>query len=509
MRCIVQILQFSYRSYLQHVPGWNPLHGDRCICVGQLKLGLIAQNCIAPGFCTLLTNTLVAGEEKSDNRWRKVKNPMPQEWTQHYRRGVGYELYQVAFSRYFKNMSFSTAQEMCYLDLHLMLVAVSLVSVDELHTAEILVNPTDLHIDPATICAFVLASSETSAKRVSGYYPRAQEARRGSPSLNQLVGSSALLSLVNSPSRPNIGPGDKKVDRRRRAPIVAVPTAAVTESSRHVTFCKMPQSKQFGAPFEGVRRPSHGPGPHVPIWTDRTGTFHWVQRPTRSILLNKERERHEFSDHIVVCVLANKHSPPLGLCNLLMPLRLVSIPRDELHDILIVADRRFVENELPAIAHFPRVWVLPGSPLNMATLRDANLPQCSSCVVITSQNSADITKYRTNPYLLDKETILCTLNIKAFPRCDPPFLPKLKRAADADGDGVEEENESVEDEHQSIGEHLNILTELLHQKNAGFLIEGDSGKEEFIMCEGTQHYLMIFNVGSNKSFLIDTCTHIN
>lgn len=53
-RVVVQLLHYRSKSQLRIVPGWSAARGDCCVCVAELKLGLIAQNALAPGFCTLL-----------------------------------------------------------------------------------------------------------------------------------------------------------------------------------------------------------------------------------------------------------------------------------------------------------------------------------------------------------------------------------------------------------------------------------------------------------------------
>lgn len=50
--------------FLQSVPFWSLARGDRVLCFSELKLGLIAQHCIAPGFCTLLSNLITFAEKE-------------------------------------------------------------------------------------------------------------------------------------------------------------------------------------------------------------------------------------------------------------------------------------------------------------------------------------------------------------------------------------------------------------------------------------------------------------
>ena len=49
---------FAFQTYLLHIPNWkwDKLNGDDCVCLAELKLGLMAQNCLAPGVATLMAN---------------------------------------------------------------------------------------------------------------------------------------------------------------------------------------------------------------------------------------------------------------------------------------------------------------------------------------------------------------------------------------------------------------------------------------------------------------------
>nr|CAH8862930.1 unnamed protein product [Trichobilharzia regenti] len=56
VRVIVQLLQTENKAYLLNSPYWNWDSGDEIVCFSELKLGFLAQSCIAPGFSTLVTN---------------------------------------------------------------------------------------------------------------------------------------------------------------------------------------------------------------------------------------------------------------------------------------------------------------------------------------------------------------------------------------------------------------------------------------------------------------------
>lgn len=56
IRVIIQLMQYHNKAYLLNIPSWNWKRGDDVICVSELKLGFIAQSCLAPGFSTMLAN---------------------------------------------------------------------------------------------------------------------------------------------------------------------------------------------------------------------------------------------------------------------------------------------------------------------------------------------------------------------------------------------------------------------------------------------------------------------
>lgn len=46
----------SQQAYLLNIPSWDWKQGDDVICLAELKLGFIAQSCLAPGFSTMMAN---------------------------------------------------------------------------------------------------------------------------------------------------------------------------------------------------------------------------------------------------------------------------------------------------------------------------------------------------------------------------------------------------------------------------------------------------------------------
>lgn len=44
------------QAHLLNIPSWDWKRGDDAVCLAEMKLGFIAQSCLAPGFSTLMAN---------------------------------------------------------------------------------------------------------------------------------------------------------------------------------------------------------------------------------------------------------------------------------------------------------------------------------------------------------------------------------------------------------------------------------------------------------------------
>ena len=89
-----------------NIPSWSLGNGDDVICLAELKLGFIAQSCLAPGFTTLMANLFAmrSGETSSDM----------DDWQRDYLQGTGCEMYTETLSSSFIGMSFAKAAEICF-----------------------------------------------------------------------------------------------------------------------------------------------------------------------------------------------------------------------------------------------------------------------------------------------------------------------------------------------------------------------------------------------------------
>ncbi|GIX79914.1 calcium-activated potassium channel slo-1 [Caerostris extrusa] len=77
-------MQYHNKAYLLNIPSWNWKNGDDVICLAELKLGFIAQSCLAPGFSTMVANLFAMRSYKTS-----LETP---KWQNDYLCGTGMEM---------------------------------------------------------------------------------------------------------------------------------------------------------------------------------------------------------------------------------------------------------------------------------------------------------------------------------------------------------------------------------------------------------------------------------
>merc|ERR1719193_2385572 len=158
-RIIIQLMQYHNKAYLLNIPSWDWKQGDDVICLAELKLGFIAQSCLAPGFSTMMANLFAMRSFKT--------SPDMAAWQNDYLQGTGCEMYTETLSPTFTGMSFSQASELCFVKLKLLLLAIE-VKPDDGADSKISINPRGAKI-PANTVGFFIAQSAEEVKRAWFY----------------------------------------------------------------------------------------------------------------------------------------------------------------------------------------------------------------------------------------------------------------------------------------------------------------------------------------------------
>ncbi|VDK22822.1 unnamed protein product [Taenia asiatica] len=543
------------QSHLLNIPTWNWHAGDEIVCFSELKLGFLAQSCLAPGFSTLLTNlfsmrslhgqeaiagaaiaiedvaianagstslvaTSTADRGKTDQQedaetpqkelhaaampslalrfsknFRKFyKNSIrckPQglinlnrlerglllsaesadaitaanaPWLREYLHGVSMELYSASFSSAFDGFTFAEAAKVCMQRLELMLIAILVQSAEEEgdggteHYPYLVINPPSTPhsvIHTGTI-GFFICDSQEIASRATNYCLRCHKDAKTFAQIRKCGCKSQGFRerIRNLRNRISAEIGDSSRPSSRLAP----PTPSSFNQSASKLFQQsattpLSQVEESEVIEKSVMRDN---GANK---IDITGVYYWCPKRHLScaILPNNHNVESEISEaetnkylrnHILVCLLAGEKAPRLGLRSFVLPLRASNIPAHQLRPIIFLTSHEYIAEEWQQMENFPDIYFLPGSPLNRRDLWAARIQLCSVCVVIGVPESNHV----DDPYLLDKEAILCSLNIRALKI--PPSL-----------------RQSVSDDiaARSSGAEIPLLTSLCMDSNIHFL----------------------------------------
>ncbi|XP_039306637.1 calcium-activated potassium channel slowpoke isoform X11 [Solenopsis invicta] len=167
IRVIIQLMQYHNKAYLLNIPSWDWKRGDDVICLAELKLGFIAQSCLAPGFSTMMANLFAMRSFKTKWLVDWYQSPDMQAWQNDYLRGTGMEMYTETLSPTFIGMPFAKATELCFTKLKLLLLAIEIKGEGGCDS-KISINPRGAKIGAKTQ-GFFIAQSADEVKRAFFY----------------------------------------------------------------------------------------------------------------------------------------------------------------------------------------------------------------------------------------------------------------------------------------------------------------------------------------------------
>uniref|UniRef100_A0A8C7ZJC2 Calcium-activated potassium channel subunit alpha-1 n=1 Tax=Oryzias sinensis TaxID=183150 RepID=A0A8C7ZJC2_9TELE len=443
IRIITQMLQYHNKAHLLNIPSWNWKEGDDAICLAELKAGFIAQSCLAQGLSTMLANlfSMRSFIEIEEDTWQK-----------YYLEGVANEMYTEYLSSAFVGLSFPHICELCYVKLKLLLIAIEYKS--EQRESSILINPGNhVKMQEGTL-GFFIASDAKEVKRAF-YYCKACHDDITDPKRIKKCGCKRLEDEHPSTLSP------KK--KQRNGGMRNSPNCSPKMMSRHDPLL-IPGNEQIENMDMNIKR------------YDSTGMFHWCPSKDieKVILTRSEASMTVLSGHVVVCIFGDVTSALVGLRNLVMPLRASNFHYHELKPIVFVGSLDYLRREWETLHNFPKVSILPGTPLSRADLRAVNINLCDMCVILSAnQNNIE------DASLQDKECILASLNIKSMQFDDSigvlqansqGFTPPGMDRSSPDNSPV---HGFVRQASVTTGSNIPIITELVNDSNVQFLDQDD------------------------------------
>ncbi|XP_034093676.1 LOW QUALITY PROTEIN: calcium-activated potassium channel subunit alpha-1a [Gymnodraco acuticeps] len=443
IRIITQMLQYHNKAHLLNIPSWNWREGDDAICLAELKAGFIAQSCLAQGLSTMLANlfSMRSFIEIEEDTWQK-----------YYLEGVANEMYTEYLSSAFVGLTFPTICELCYVKLKLLLIAIEYKS--EQRESSILINPgNNVKMQEGTL-GFFIASDAKEVKRAF-FYCKACHDDITDPKRIKKCGCKRFEDEHPSTLSP------KK--KQRNGGMRNSPNNSPKMMSRHDPLL-IPGNEQIESMDMNVKR------------YDSTGMFHWCpsKEIEKVILTRSEASMTVLSGHVVVCIFGDVTSALVGLRNLVMPLRASNFHYHELKPIVFVGSLEYLRREWETLHNFPKVSILPGTPLSRADLRAVNINLCDMCVILSAnQNNIE------DASLQDKECILASLNIKSMQFDDSigvlqansqGFTPPGMDRSSPDSSPV---HGFVRQASVTTGANIPIITELVNDSNVQFLDQDD------------------------------------
>ncbi|XP_068577538.1 calcium-activated potassium channel subunit alpha-1a isoform X5 [Cebidichthys violaceus] len=474
IRIITQMLQYHNKAHLLNIPSWNWKEGDDAICLAELKAGFIAQSCLAQGLSTMLANlfSMRSFIEIEEDTWQK-----------YYLEGVANEMYTEYLSSAFVGLTFPTVCELCYVKLKLLLIAIEYKSEqrESRSRKRILINPGNhVKMQEGTL-GFFIASDAKEVKRAFFYCkachdditdpkrikkcgckrPADGATTPGNSGSQKEAGVrfKADCNLVEDEHPSTLSPKKKQ----RNGGMRNSPNCSPKMMSRHDPLL-IPGNEQIESMDMSVKR------------YDSTGMFHWCPSKDieKVILTRSEASMTVLSGHVVVCIFGDVTSALVGLRNLVMPLRASNFHYHELKPIVFVGSLDYLRREWETLHNFPKVSILPGTPLSRADLRAVNINLCDMCVILSAnQNNIEDTS------LQDKECILASLNIKSMQFDDSigvlqansqGFTPPGMDRSSPDSSPV---HGFVRQASVTTGSNIPIITELVNDSNVQFLDQDD------------------------------------
>ncbi|XP_066180208.1 calcium-activated potassium channel subunit alpha-1 isoform X4 [Sylvia atricapilla] len=493
IRIITQMLQYHNKAHLLNIPSWNWKEGDDAICLAELKLGFIAQSCLAPGLSTMLANLF------SMRSFIKIEEDT---WQKYYLEGVANEMYTEYLSSAFVGLSFPAVCELVFAKLKLLMIAIEYKS--EKRESSILINPGNhVKIQEGTLGFFIASDAKevkrayfyckachddiTDPKRIKKCGCKRLATRRAKhmESMLDVEGMYALPNILEKNYSRTVYPCENVTFE-----LLPKPMSLLIEDEQPSTLS--PKKKQRNGGMRNSPNSSPKLMRHDPLLIpgneqidnmdanvkkyDSTGMFHWCPAKDieKVILTRSEAAMTVLSGHVVVCIFGDVKSALIGLRNLVMPLRASNFHYHELKHIVFVGSLEYLRREWETLHNFPKVSILPGTPLSRADLRAVNINLCDMCVILSAnQNNID------DASLQDKECILASLNIKSMQFDDSigvlqansqGFTPPGMDRTSPDNSPV---HGLLRQPSITTGANIPIITELVNDSNVQFLDQDD------------------------------------
>jgi hypothetical protein len=410
MRCVsLRKFNKNIKIYAEILSPRNKIHleniATQILCIDELKLGMLAQNCIAPGFASLLYLLTNSFTESTVNRIIKECEEL---WKKEYLSGALNEVYVITLSPLYKGMLLHDAAELIFKRHGALLFALEEGDFSDLKSDNVRMAffPSNRELAGGER-AYLVTRDYRKAKNIASYRGLNDVLDENSKyfwSLNQIQGHFAthIGHLKNGEA------GIQKLFQKQESDIF-LDAKDQTDEIADFTVIKNKKPSALAQPMVEQETPAGSTTELV----RKTGIIEMVFRersfgkdgePGSSLPLH-------ISDHVVICSLDKGF--PNYLAYFVDPYRKIESKRP----IVILSPGKPTLEQWEVLKDYENIYYLVGSPLLRLYLKKALVDQASRIVCLTDQKEEKITDR-----IVDSSMLLTLLNIQALCSHDGPYV---------------------------------------------------------------------------------------
>ncbi|CAD5113530.1 DgyrCDS2692 [Dimorphilus gyrociliatus] len=331
-RIILQLLKEESRLKVLNIASWRWQgdNKDQIICFSELRNGILAQNCMIPGFISLYLNLFI---HRNQVYCKTLKT-----WQNLYLNGANHKIKVIQNPpNSLLNRLFFSAVELCWQKLNIILFAVEESTKDGSFT---ILNPGAHYKITGEIKLFFITPKDFSL-------------REGLSTLDGGIHSILVKYATNDETETLISSHFLSKFGERRSSLskkLSRMTSIVDYEKYHIDYGKSMDKCTI-----------------------------------------RGKNKLKLQDHVIVYISAV--STKLNLLQFIVPMRYSSIPEQDLIDIVLVCDLKTIEDEWDDICYFKNIHIVQLTNGIQHDFSTASITTCRSCLVFTAPevDDADVT----------------------------------------------------------------------------------------------------------------------
>ena len=408
---------------------------DQIVCINEIKMSMLGQNCLCPGFSTLIGNLI----QSSDSVPPEDASSEP--WQFEYCHGCGYEFYRTPLSTSFEGRTFTEVVDIIYTKFECVTFAVEVT--DKEGKRKIAVAPLDIIVGNKAK-AYVIAPDSEVAAMISTYYDKDTAKRNAKKENNQTDHAEDYekhMEKMRKLRRASVMSGEsmhriltKQGEERRRSSNLWRKVQGFLKQNSDERDGLQEVDEQLKAnnnnnnnnnrsfqTDEEARRNSAAdrmaafkkkqqakePKLRKKLFNALKVTKSYHMQASRTVREATIKDASHLFNHIVIC--GPRNTTPSGLFHLLAPLRRIHLSK--IRPILLMMPVSPDKKAWEKVSHLKEVYFMEGSPHQYSDLMKANVGTSAVTVILTatynlSKNEGDLVS------LIDADSIFSYQHIK-------------------------------------------------------------------------------------------------